>query len=231
MEIKNYNQYNSYYTKNACTIVSLLNILKYRYAIFVIPNYIIRMAIYFDKLWVFSISKWASFSIIDRAFIYYLNKKLWLNFSLTVNQISNLGKNDHDTYQMWIKGYSTRKYNKIRQDWIITRKDIDYLTTWSWGVWHAVNWDWSAWGYLVDTDWSKNTRMSLDVLRYGLSKDLFWDNIRTIDCKKGSETEEVTNLTIKMFQAEKKGKLNLLYNKESENPYLSKAKFLYFYGR
>jgi len=227
-----YNQYLSPETKQWCSIVSLLQVMLYRYGIKVKHNFIITLAIFFDSIWKFSISEWARFPIIDTAFVWYLNLKTKLKFKLETNTIPNLDKDDHRTYQLWVTNYSTYRFKKAIKMWNgrITKEWIDYLVSsnWAWG--HAMNLDLSAWGYLVDTNTSDNPKITLAVLKYWHKKGLFFTNIRTIS-PANKETEEVTNLTIKMFQAEKKGRLNLLYNKESENPYLSKAKFLYWYWR
>ena len=230
MEIKNYNQYDSYYTKNACSIVSLLNIFKYRYWIFVIPSFIVKLSIFFDKLWVFNIKSWAIFSVIDTAFVKYLNLKLGLNFKLVTNTIPRLSKTDMRTYQLGIKWYSTAKFNKAKINGEITKEWINYILSFNWTLWHATNWSWTAWWTWIDTNWSKNVKMSLETLKYGHSNWVFFTNIRTID-PADEETKQVCALTIKLFQAEKTNKLQLLYNKEHNNPYLDKAKKLYFYWR
>lgn len=229
MNIKNYNQYEQYYTRNACSIVMLLNIMKYRYAIMVIPNFFIKICVFFDKLWKWSPGTWAVFNIIAWAFVKALNFKLKLKFKVVTNQINTLDEKDHRTYWLWIKKYSTYRWNPKKEDWIITKKDIDYLIT-KWWVWHATNWDWSVWWKWIDTDWSNNVDMSLEVLQYWQKKDLFRNNIRTIQ-PDDKETEEVCKLTVEMYKAEKNWRLSIFYNKNINNPYLEKAKKLYFYGR
>jgi hypothetical protein len=57
---------------------------------------------------------------------------------------------------------------------------------------------------------------------------LFRDNIRTIQ-PVDKETKEVVKLTVKMFIAEKKNKLESFYKDNLYNAYLEKAKLLYFY--
>lgn len=230
MKTDNYNQYQSYYTKNSCSIVSMLNVFKYRYAIFVVPDFMIKLAIFFDKLWFFSITQWATFKIIDNAMVYYLNLKLGLKFKLHVTQISKLPKTDKWTYQLWIPSYSTYKYNKMKAGWIITKEDIDYANTFSWSLGHAAWFDMSAGGYFIDTDWWDNTKMSYAILKYWQKTGQFWDNIRAI-VPADNFTKEVCKLTIELYLAEKRGKLNLLYNRYSDNKYLPKAKKLYFFWR
>lgn len=229
MEIKNYNQYEQYYTRNACSIVMLLNIMKYRYAIMVIPNFFIKVCVYFDKIWKWSPATWAIFDIIAWAFVKALNFKLKLKFKVVTNQISTLSTKDNRTYWLWIKKYSSYRWNPLKEVWKITKADIDFLITKPW-IWHATNYDQSAWWKWIDTDGSKNTDMSLEVLKYWQEKDLFRDNIRTIQ-PNNKETKEVVKLTIQIFIAEKNNKLESFYKNNLYNTYLTKAKKLYFYWR
>jgi len=230
MKIEPYNQYLSRYTKNACAIVSLLQVFKFRYAILVAPSFLIKASVYLDKIKVFSIIWWATFSILDNAVVFEINRRLKLKFKLVTKSISWLSEKDYRTFQFWIKAYSTYKFDKIRKNWSITKDDIDYLVTFSWWSWHAAAFDMSADWYYIDSDWEKNCKMSLEVLKYWVEKWVFRDNCRTID-PVNEETKQVCNLTIKLFQAEKKNKLWLFYLANVDNQYLSKAKELYFYWR
>jgi len=114
MKIKNYNQYEDFYSRNACWIVSILNVLKYRYAIIVIPTFFIKLCVFLEKLSVWSPSKWASFWPLYSTFTWYLNKKLGLNFKVVTKQISTLEKTDHDTYWIGIKWYSKENGIKLK---------------------------------------------------------------------------------------------------------------------
>jgi hypothetical protein len=230
METNNYNQYTDYTTKNACGIVTYLNILKYRYAITVYPNYIIKMAVFFDKLWIFSITWWAVFSILYKWITTEINKKLGLNFKVVVNQISKLRKDDGRTYWLWIKKYSSKKYGLISEDWVVTKKEMDYLVDHNLWIWHNVAWDWTKGWYFIDTNWSKNFKFSLENLKYWQTKDLFWDTIRTIE-PNDAFTKKVCHYTIRLFQAEKKGKYNEFIEANKGNKYIGKAVELYEYWK
>ena len=227
---KNYSQYEEYYLRNACSIVTLLNILKYNFAIFVIPSSIMKIAIYLETLWVFNTSTWAVFNIIYKIFVWELNRKLGLNFEVFLNQISKLSATDFRTYWVWVKWYWTVKWGRIKEDWFIDKNDMDYLNTFSWWVGHNLAFDNNAWWKLIDTDWSKNTTMPLDVLKYGLWLWLFWDNIRTIS-PADTYTATVTHFTVRLFQAEKKWKLEEYLKTNKDNVFVMKAKELYLYGR
>jgi len=226
METNNYNQYSSKYLSNFCSWVSLLNILKYRYAIIVKPDFIMNLAMYFEKLWKRLPTFWADFNIITPAFIYYLNSKLGLKFKLWLKQISSFDPRDVNTYMIWVKWYTSKKFNKIKSDWIITKEEMDYLRTFSWGVNHAVTFDNSDGWYFIDTDGGKNTKLSLETLKYGVKLWLFGDNMRTIDTG-DKETEEVVKLTVKMFEAEKIKRLEYFISRNRNSPYMDKAIKLY----
>lgn len=227
-----YNQYLNKETKQACSIVSLLQIMLYRYGILVYPNFLIKLAIYFDKLWKFSISSWATFSVIDNAFIYALNTKLKLKFRLETNTIPKLQESDKRTYQLWVLKYSTYKFRKAAEMWWwrITKEWIDYIMSFSWGWWHAMNYDLDWWWIAPDTDGRDNYKMDLETLKYWHKKGLFFTNIRTIE-PNDEETTQVCNLTVRMFQAEKQDRLNEFIEMNQDNEYMAKAKELYFYGR
>ena len=227
-----YNQYKSKETVMACSIVSLLHIMLYRYWITVYDNFIIRTAIFFDKLWKFDINRWATFSVIDYAFVVALNRKLDLKFQIKENTITNLETSDTRTYQLWVINYSTYKFRKALEiwEWKFTKESIDYLAKFTWTSGHALNYDLSGWWYIIDTNWNKAFKMSLAVLKYWYEKNIFRNTIRTIETA-DSETKAVTDLTIQMFQAEKRNKLESFYKKNIYNKYLQKAKKLYFFGR
>ena len=227
MKTENYNQYSSPTTKNSCSIVSFFNIFKYKYAIIVYNNFFIGFSIYLDKLGLFNIKEWWIFSIVDNAIVNTINKKLDLDFKLVTKSLNSLKESDQGIYQLWVKWYSTKKFNTIKADWKITLAEMDYLKTFTGWIWHAVTW--GKW-YFIDTDWGKNTKMSLEVLKYGVKLWLFWNTIRTIE-PNDRITKKVCELTIRLFQAEKKGRLDEYLDMNKENPYLDKSRQLYFYGR
>ena len=226
----NINQYEQDYTKNWCGILTYLNIFKYRYWIIVEKTFFIKVCIFAEKMLLWTPKSWAVFSVLYNGLTKYLNSKLWLKFKVETNTIANLKPTDWNPYWIGVKGYSSYKFRKIKEDWEITKSDIDWLSTFSGGFWHNLLWDWTAWGFMVDTDWSKAFKFPLSVLKYWAEKDIFWQTIRTIT-PVDKETEEVCKLCIWMFQAEKQGKLQLFYNKHSNDLLLDKAKLLYFYWK
>lgn len=222
----NYNQYTDKYTKNACSLVTLLNIMKYRYAIQVEPSFIMKVAIFFDKLGLRSPDSWAVFNIIYKWFVYYMNKKLWLNFKVVTKQISTLDASDDRTYWLGIKWYSTYKWNKISEKGYVTKEDMDYLAWFKGWIWHNTAYDWTPPGFHVDTNWTKPYKFPLDVLKYWQTKDLFWNNIRTIE-PDDHFTKRVAHFTIRLFEAERKSRLDSYIQANKNNKYVKKALELY----
>ena len=225
-----YNQYQNKETAMACSIYSLLQIMLYRYWIKVEQSFFIKAAIFFDSIWKFDMKKWATFSIIDKSFVWYLNYKLGLKFKLESTTIEELESSDKKTYQLWIKNYSNYKYKKAKKWDRYTKESMDYLASFDWESGHAANYDWSAGWYFIDTNASKNVKMSLSVLKYWKKLDLFWWALRTIS-PDDKITEEVCKLCIKLFQAEKRWTLETYINSHKNNPYIAKARELYMYGR
>jgi len=224
------NQYQNDYTKNWCWPVTLLNIMKYRYAVIVKQDFIMTFCTWLAwfKFWT---TNGAVFSILYKGFVWALNRKLWLKFKVTLNQISKLSPTDWKTYWLGIKWYSSYKYRRIKEDNIINKKDIDYLASFKWGwIWHNVAWDWTNWWYFIDTNWTKPYKFPLEVLKYWEEKDLFRDNIRTID-PADEFTKKVVHFTIRLFQAEKKGRLNSYIATNYGNKYMQKAVELYMFWK
>ena len=227
---KNYNQYTDYYTRNACSLVTILNIMKYNYWIFVVPSFIIKFAIFFAKAEKWFPKFWAMFNVVYPFAVRQINKKLDLNFKLVITNVYKLKPTDKLLYSLWVKKYSSHKWGKAWADWNISLIDMDNLVEYTWWVYHNLWYTAKMWGRLVDTNWLDPYELSLEALKKGVNGGVFWSTLRTI-VPADEETKEVIKLTKKMAKAEYNWKLWLLYNKEINNPYLKKAKKLYFYGR
>jgi len=230
MKTNNLNQYENDYTKNWCGPVTILNIMKYRYAITVNQNFLMSFCIWLAWLKFWSSEDGAVFSWLYSWFVWAINRKLQLNFKVVTNKISKLKSSDWRTYWVWIKKYSSRKYNLISKDWIVTKDEIDYLKAHNLGVWHNLAFDWTGWGYLIDTNGTKIFKFPLENLKYWQENNLFRDNIRTIE-PNDEETKQVCALCIRLFQAEKKWKLDQYIEMNQDNKYMIKALDLYMYGR
>ena len=229
----NYNQLTDKYLRNSCTIHSLLNIMKYMYWIQVAPNFIMKVAIFFDKLGVWFPSWGAVFDTIYSSFIRELNKKLWLNFIINKTSISLLTKNNTKSYWIWIKKYSSKKWSQLETDWATIEEVNAIIWDNSW-TWHNVVWDWSNGWYLINSDWKPPRKFSLDVLKYCVQKDLIWNTARTIKPNDNftSKVVELTKLMAKEEMRWKKYLDGLIKRLEKQNNrYITKAKELFFYWR
>lgn len=225
-----YNQYLQYYTRNACTLVTFLNIFKYSFWIQVIPSFIIKFAIFFDGIAKWFPKSWATFWIIYPSMVWYLNKKLGLNFKLVKTSITRLHPEDRRSFSLWIKWYSTKKWKAISFDWYLSIKDMDYLIERQGWVWHNAMWDWNNWWMFQDTNGSKPYKFPYTSLKYAQRNNLVWDTLRTV-VPNDKFTKWVCRVCIKMFMYEQNGKMDKFYKRYKNSPYLEKAKLLYFYGR
>ena len=160
-------------------------------------------------------------------FIKQLNKKLWLNFKMKKWYITTLKSNDTSTNGIW-----TPKYNKIRtqsqHDSKITKNEITDINNYTWkGYWHNLVWDWSAWGYVINTDWTKPYKCDLETLQYAEYIWVLWNPIRTI-----VPADDFTENVIRITKAMKKEELSWIKYRhlKKDKEYESKAKDLYYYG-
>ena len=204
--------------------------MKYNYNIFIVPSFFIKLAVFFDKLWVWSPWFGAYFSIIYNAFVKRLNKKLWLNFKLVITDVYKISKDDKLTYSLWIKKYSKRKYGKMWSDWDISLMDLNDLAELSWWVAHNLWYTPKMWGKIIDTAWENPVNMSVEALRKWANLGLFWTPLRTI-VPWDDETREVVKLTKIFARAEFKWKLEECYIKYSWYADFDKALELYTFGR
>ena len=230
MKIENISQYDLYYTRNACWIVTFLNILKYSYWILIEPSFLVKVCIYAEKIWIWSETKWATFSILYAWLTKYLNNKLNLNFKVVTTQINKLKQDDKKSYWVWVIWYWTKKWNRIKEDWVITKEDIDYLATFTWGIGHNLLWDWDMWWVMIDTDWTWVIKFPLELLKYAERKWILYSNIRTI-IPNDDRTEKIIHFTKQMLKAESKWRLKEYCVMNKLQPYFKEAEKLYFYWR
>jgi len=196
-----YNQRLQWYSRMACTIYTLLYILEFNFWIEVKRTFIIKVLEFFDKLWKWSPTLWATFSIIYPSFVFYLNKRLKLNFRLEKSFITLSHSNDTNFYGIWMPSYNKPFAEAIKRG-IITKEDMLASKNYKWRwFWHNLGYDFSKWWYIVNTDWSKPAKCSLEVLQYWESLWVFWNPMRTI-LPNDERTKRITDITIKMARAE-----------------------------
>jgi hypothetical protein len=226
----NYNQNTDTYLSHACTIVTLLNVMKYKFGLVVYSSFIMKLAIFFDKLWKRIPWFWAYFDIIYNSFVNQMNKKLDLNFELIKTTVYKINSKDTWTYWFW-----TPKYSKVWKNAMIKHKitnaNINDMERYTWkSVPHNMARDWSMWGYLINTNWDRPSIFTLSTLVYAAKKWVIWSPLRTI-APADTRTKAVCELTISMLKAELRWELESFMIHNKEKPYYDKALDIFFYWR
>jgi len=184
-----------------CTIYSLFTILEYNYWLTVTNNFILKTLHYFEKLWKWSSINWAVFNIIYPAFVFALNKKLWLKFRIHKTYTNIVSKTDTKTYGIWIKKY-TKHFTQAEKSGELTKELVDEISNYTWrSFMHNLTWDWSKGWYIINTDWSKPFKCSIEVLRYMVEKDIAWTPMRTI-VPNDTRTARIVAITLAMAKSE-----------------------------
>ena len=224
-----YNQTLDKYSRNWCTIYSLMNILKYNFGISVKQNYLLDVLVYFDKLGKWFPAFWAYFSVIYNSFVLELNTKLWLNFVLEKQYISSF-ISDTRSWGIWVKNY-----NKIRKDaeakWQLTLKDVDLMKNYDWkSYFHNLVWDGSKGGYIINSAWNKPFKCKLKVLKALQKNNFTYDPMRTIE-PATEYTTLVTQITRQMARYEKQWSLDEYIERTPSTVAFEKARQLYNYWK
>lgn len=220
--MENYNQNNQQYTRMACTIYTLCNIIKYNFWIVVVDNFIIRLCKYFESINVWSPIQWAIFAIIYPAFIKNLNSKLWLNFRLVSWNINTLSNTDTNCWWVWMIHY--HNWQQLIIDWVFSQDDVDQFNKYNWQTFEHNIWrDGSDWWYLINTDWWNPIKCSIDTLKYMVKTWILWGAIRTIQ-----PADEMTTMVVALTKwMAKTDNMKLFLETNSSNPYLAKSQALF----
>ncbi len=223
-----YNQKEQIRTRNACTIYTMLDIMLYNFWIKVELNFILKVCVYLENLWVWSEKNWAVFKIIFNTAVKEINKKLWLNFLLIEKTITSLNETDKRTWAVWTPKLTKEWYVYIR-DSILTFDEWKKLNeSLSKAFWHSMTWD--SW-ILLDHFWNK-IDCHLSNMKELVKIWWLWDTIRTFQ-EWDELTKQVVYYTKKLSLSEANKRLkeyiftNATYHKE----YFKKAVELYSYGR
>ena len=169
-----YNQKLQSETFYACTIYSMLNILKFDFWISVNIDNILWIVKYMEKLWAL-LPKWAYFSVIYPAMVKLLEWKTWMKFKVKVNYISAWLDTKH-AWGLWFKRAS-KFYKTLAKDQLIDKIDIDKIKEWPNGYWHNHSW---KRGKVLETLGGYYYEMSLKTLKYAVKQWIYYDTARTI---------------------------------------------------
>lgn len=224
-----YNQKLDKYSSMWCTIYTIYHILLFRYWILVLNNFILKSLIYFEKLLVRSPTEWAIFETIYNSFEKAVYKKLWLNVNILAITITSIANND--THTRWIGMPKYHSWLKLIDDWSFDKDDVDEFLKYSSKTFaHSLAWDWSDGWYLINSDWTKPLKCSLEVLKHMAKLWVIRNKARTI-IPGDESTRIILNTCMMMKKAENQWKLKQYLKTNESNLYLPKAKEIFFYGR
>lgn len=192
-----YNQKLQESTYYACTIFSMLNILKYDYGIHVNIDNILWIVKYMEKLWAL-LPKWAYFPVIYPAMVKLLEWKTWMKFKIKKSYISSW----LDAKHMWGLGFkrASKFYKELAQDQLIDKIDIDKIKSWPKWYWH--NHAWKR-GSILETLWGYKYEVSIKTLKYAVKQWVYYDTARTI-VPWDARTERIQKELIRIAKKTKK---------------------------
>jgi len=226
--MKTYNQTQETYSRMWCTLYSLFTIMEFNFWLEVSHNFILKALHYFEKLGKWSHIQWAIFSIIYPAFIWAINKKLWLKFKIIKKNLNILTDEDTLTFWIWVKRYN--KFFKVAERrWMLIKQDVDDMVAYTGKTYmHNMLWDWSKGWYLINTDWTAPFTCSKELLRYMAKEWILWYPVRTI-VPADTRTKRIVDITIQMKKAESRNRTFNILKKDYDikNTILK----LYNYGK
>lgn len=174
MEI--YNQTKQKDTKYACTVYTFLNIMLLDYWVKIKDWYAIKFVYYLEKVGALILTQWAVFSVIYPIMVKYVNVRYWINLKIKTSSISQ-GLDEISSWSLWLKKL-TIKWQKLgTSDWEFTKEDVDMAIKFNNAYWH--NHLWKKW-VIVDSYGAVDYKCNLDTLKYGVTKDLYYDTWRAI---------------------------------------------------
>lgn len=225
MEI--YNQNLDKYSSMGCSIYWLYHILQFKYWILVKNNFILDTLTYLEKLGLRNTKTGASFKIVYPVFAKLISSKLWINLKVVTKNVYDLRNDDTWTWGFWMPNY--HKFWSLIDDWIFDKKDVDEFMKKSW-VWHHLCFEGSKWGYIINSNWTKPFKCSLDTLKYMAWKWIIRETIRTIE-PADKTSAEILTFTRLLRKAENLWKLEWFKELNKYNPILKKSLELYNYWK
>lgn len=224
-----YNQKLDKYSYYWCVEYGIFYIFQLKFWIVVTNSFILKALAYFENLLLRSSITWAVFSTLYKWNEKAINSKLWIKVKVVEKQIKDLKTDD-----TWTRGFWMIKYHSFKSfisDWDFDNEDIDEFIKYVLKTYkHHLIWDWSGWWYLVNPDWTKPVKCSLETLNYMVKKWLIWSTCRTFE-PADPATRVILNTTMMMQKAELKWKLPEYLSTNKDNPYLPKAKELFYYWK
>lgn len=224
-----YNQNIDKYSSMWCPVYWLAHTMLINYWIKVYNNFLLSVLHYYEKIKVWSSKDWWSFNKVYNTSVNEINNKLWINTKLLERKISNLIDWDTLAYWIWMPNYHS--WLNLIKDWSFDKDDVESFLLYKWKtVWHHLCWTWKDWWYLINSNWSKPIKCSLEILKYMVSKWIIRDTARAI-IPNDESTRNIFSLTKNMLIAENSSRLSMYLETNKDNKFLTKAKELFFYWR
>ena len=182
-----YNQNISNKFSSDCTIFTILQLIWLTYDIwleYTTANKLVDYAISKWKL----LSWWASFSIIYP----FVGLLMWSKIKETI-EVDTLSiysawfeqkMKQWYFFWLWLKNWNPRYLDLVRNSGAITKADVDRIKAdWGWFGHNHCYWFYKWKYYIFEIYLWKMIEMPLEVLRYAVSKDLYYTPARTLRIK------------------------------------------------
>lgn len=169
-----YNQRLQKDTNYACTLYTMLHILRLDFWVSVNIDNIMWIVKYMEKIGAL-LPKWAYFSVIYPAMAKLLEWKTGLKFKIKTGYISQGLDNKHGWGAWFMK--ASRYYETLARDGEITKADIDLIkadTSWYWHN-HFFKRD-----SILESLGAYRYKMSISTLKYAVKQWVYYDRVRTI---------------------------------------------------
>jgi hypothetical protein len=164
-------------TRHACTLYTLLIMIKFDFWVKIEDDLILKLVYYAERIWALSLTQWAYFAVIYPALIKFINLRYWINLALVNTDTRNGIMREWITYALWLKQLSNLQQILALDDKEFSKADVDrVISDKRWG-WHALAYkDWfviDPWKWIV-------YRMTKETLVYAVNKWLFYATARHI---------------------------------------------------
>lgn len=188
-----YNQNLDRFTRNWCSVYTLMYIIRIQWGLHVTNQYIIDVLKQAEKDKVWWETWWAYFRIIYNWFTGYFYNKFRAEISVeTIDYMSDEFEEmlkDWHAFGLWLL-YAGRWYKNAREDWDITMDEIlEFKAEEHARYWHNHVYMYSPVKktyYIIETLWSaadKTIEMSLEEFRAAVKKGIYYPTVRTLVMK------------------------------------------------
>jgi len=198
-----YNQKLQKETVVACSIYSMLNIMKYDYFVDVYIKNILWIVKLMQKIGAL-MPTGAYFNIIYPAFVKLIEFKTWLKFKVEKGYIS---KWVDKRYTRWVGLLKANlDYKRLTKDGVLTAEEMDTINNSKFGSGHnnIIKWipENKLWT-VAESLWGFSYRVAFKNIQYGQSIWLYYDTVRTI-LPRDDRTKAIQKKLIKLAKRKKK---------------------------